>query len=127
MTTPNENTPKLDNQALHLDYYPHWLDSLADDVILQGAVFNGELRGADDVGQMLSFARSRYAFRTAASRQARGLLGGLPLPHPRHRGLPSERRRDLQLVVVYFNDAGQTSQLVMNTGRSRPPCCSRRC
>jgi len=58
MTTSNETTRELDNQAPHLDYYPHWLDNLADDVILQGAVFNGELRGAEQVGKMLSFARS---------------------------------------------------------------------
>jgi hypothetical protein len=58
MTTPNETPRKLDNQARHLDYYPHWSDNLADDVILQGAVFNGEVRGADQVGKMLSFARS---------------------------------------------------------------------
>jgi len=44
MTTPDETARKLDNQAPHLTYYPHWLDNLADDVILQGAVFNGELR-----------------------------------------------------------------------------------
>ena len=62
MTTPNETTHKFDNQATHLDYYPQWLDRLADDVILQGAVFNGELRGAEQVGKMLSFARSLYAF-----------------------------------------------------------------
>ena len=49
MTTPNETTRKLKNQAPHLDYYPHWLDNLADDVILQGAVFNGELRGAEQL------------------------------------------------------------------------------
>src|ERR1700761_6273559 len=61
MTTPNGTTRKLDNQAPHLDYYPHWLDNLADDVILQGAVFNGELRGMEQVGRMLSFARSLSA------------------------------------------------------------------
>ena len=62
MTTPNETTHKFDNQAQHLDYYPNWLDNLADDVILQGVVFNGEVRGAEQVGKMLSFARSLYAF-----------------------------------------------------------------
>jgi hypothetical protein len=44
MTTSHEFTRKLENQATHLDYYPHWLDNLADDVILQGAVFNGDYR-----------------------------------------------------------------------------------
>ena len=46
MTTSDEDARKLENQAPHLNYYPHWLDNLASDVILQGAVFNGELRGA---------------------------------------------------------------------------------
>jgi hypothetical protein len=60
MTASNENTRKLENQAPHLNYYPHWLDNLARDVILQGAVFNGQLRGAEQVGKMLSFARSAH-------------------------------------------------------------------
>jgi hypothetical protein len=45
MTEPSQITRKLENQAQHLTYYPHWLDNLADDLILQGAVSNGELRG----------------------------------------------------------------------------------
>jgi hypothetical protein len=55
MTTSNELTRKLENQASHLTYYPHWLDNLADDVILQGAVFNGELRGAEQAPEDAEF------------------------------------------------------------------------
>ena len=62
MVEPKQSTHQLENQARHLNYYPHWLDNLADDVILQGAVFNGELLGAQQVGRMLGFARSLYAF-----------------------------------------------------------------
>jgi hypothetical protein len=116
MTTPDKFSRKLDNQATHLDYYPHWLDNLADDVILQGAVFNGELRGADNVGKMLSFARSLYAFQDF---RFYGMRGDLFLEdyRSRIRGTEAYHPAGVEIynfVVVYFNDAGQTSQLVMN-------------
>jgi hypothetical protein len=116
MTRPNENTRKLENQAQHLDYYPHWLDKLADDVILQGAVFNGELHGAQQVGKMLSFARSLYAFQDF---RFYGMRGDLFLEdyRSRIRGTEAYHPGGVEIynfVVVYFNDAGETSQLVMN-------------
>ncbi|MGN6338810.1 hypothetical protein [Mycobacterium sp.] len=115
-TTRDETTHKLDNQAPHLDYYPHWLDNLADDVILQGAVFNGELRGAIQIGKMLSFARSLYAFQDF---RFYGMRGDLWLEDYRSRIRGSEVYHPggveiYNFVVVYFNDAGETSQLVMN-------------
>ncbi len=118
MTTSDENTRKLENQAQHLDYYPHWLDNLADDVILQGAVFNGELRGAEQVGKMLSFARSLYAFQDF---RFYGQHGDLFLEDYRSRIRGSEAYHPAgveiyNFVVVYFNDAGETSQL-----RHEPP------
>src|SRR5215468_1125899 len=114
--TPKEADHALDNQASHLDYYPHWLDNLADDVILQGAVFNGELRGADHVGKMLSFARSLYAFQDF---RFYGMRGDLFLEdyRSRIRGTEAYHPTGVEIynfVVVYFNDAGETSQLVMN-------------
>lgn len=116
MTMPNDTSRKLDNQAPHLDYYPHWLDNLADDVVLQGAVFNGELRGADDVGTMLSFARSLYAFQDF---RFYGMRGDLFLEdyRSRIRGTEAYHPAGVEIynfVVVYFNDKGETSQLVMN-------------
>lgn len=114
MTTPDEH--KLENQATHLTYYPHWLDNLADDVILQGAVFNGELRGAEQVGKMLSFARSLYAFQDF---RFYGQRGELFLEDYRStiRGTEALRPGGVEIynfVVVYFNEAGETSHLVMN-------------
>jgi hypothetical protein len=107
---------RLDNQAPHLNYYPHWLDNLADDVILQGAVFNGELRGAGEVGKMLSFARSLYAFQDF---RFYGMRGDLFLEdyRSRIRGTEAYHPDGVEIynfVVVYFNDKGETSQLVMN-------------
>ena len=116
MTTSDEITRKIENQAPHLDYYPHWLDNLADDVILQGAVFNGELRGAERVGKVLSFARSLYAFQDF---RFYGMRGDLFLEDYRSRirgteAYPPGGVEIYNFVVVYFNDAGETSQLVMN-------------
>lgn len=116
MTTSDEPNRKLENQAPHLTYYPHWLDNLADDVILQGTVFNGELRGAEQVGKMLSFARSLYAFQDF---RFYGQRGELFLEDYRStiRGTETLRPGGVEIynfVVVYFNDAGETSQLVMN-------------
>jgi len=116
MTTPDATTRKLDNKAPHLDYYPHWLDNLAEDVILQGAVFNGELRGAANVGKMLSFARSLYAFQDF---RFYGMHGDLFLEdyRSRIRGTEAYHPSGVEIynfVVVYFNDEGETSQLVMN-------------
>jgi hypothetical protein len=114
--TPKNTDHALDNQAPHLTYYPHWLDNLADDVILQGAVFNGELRGAEQVGKMLSFARSLYAFQDF---RFYGMRGDLFLEDYKSRIRGSEAHRPggveiYNFVVVYFNEAGETSQLVMN-------------
>ena len=44
------------------DYYPPWLDNLADDVTLEAGVFNGTIRGAKDVLAVLSYARTLYEF-----------------------------------------------------------------
>ena len=115
MTASKGLTRKLENQATHLDYYPHWLDNLADGVVLQGAVFNGELRDAERVGKMLSFARSLYAFHF----RLHGMRGDLFLEDYRSRIRGSEAYHPsgveiYNFVVVYFNDAGETSQLVMN-------------
>src|ERR1700723_1362450 len=116
MVEPKQSTHRLENQAQHLNYYPHWLDSLADEVILQGAVFNGELRGAQQVGKMLSFARSLYAFQEF---RFYGMRGDLFLEdyRSRIRGTEAYHPPGVEIynfVVVYFNDAGETSQLVMN-------------
>ena len=116
MTSSSKTTRKLENQAPHLDYYPVWLDNLADDVILQGAVFNGELRGAQQVGKMLSFARSLYALQDFRFYGKRGELF-LEDYRSRIRGSEAYHPSGVEIynfVVVYFNDKGETSQLVMN-------------
>ena len=48
MAAPNRN---LENQAQHLDYYPHWLDNLADDVTIESSVLTGIAEGRTRSGQ----------------------------------------------------------------------------
>ncbi|MGW7243000.1 hypothetical protein [Streptomyces sp. NPDC054804] len=104
------------NQAPHLDYYPEWLDNLAGDVILQGNFANGEVLGKEKVGKLLGFARSNYAFQDF---RFFGKRGELFLEDYRStiRGSEIYRPGGIEIynfVVVYFNEAGETSQLVMN-------------
>jgi len=44
------------------DYYPTWLDNLADDVTVEGAAMDGAVQGAEDVRSLLVYARTLYDF-----------------------------------------------------------------
>jgi hypothetical protein len=44
------------------DYYPWWLDNLADDVTLEGGAMNGTARGAEAVRSIVVQARELYEF-----------------------------------------------------------------
>ena len=50
----------LDNTNGATDYYPQWLDNLADDVTLEGAAMNGTARGAETVRSIVLYARTLY-------------------------------------------------------------------
>jgi hypothetical protein len=42
------------------DYYPVWLNNLADDVTLEGSLMNGAVRGPDSVHEIIKFIRTLY-------------------------------------------------------------------
>jgi hypothetical protein len=42
------------------DYFPVWLNCMADDVTLEGALMNGAVRGPDAVRTILGFIRTLY-------------------------------------------------------------------
>jgi hypothetical protein len=42
------------------EYYPKWLDNLANDVTLEAAAMDGAAHGAEDVGAILVVARQQY-------------------------------------------------------------------
>ena len=44
------------------DYYPEWLDNLADDVTLEAPAMNGTARGAEAVRAIVVQARKLYEF-----------------------------------------------------------------
>ena len=90
-------------------YYPLWLDNLADDVTLEAAAMDGTARGAEDVRSILVIARPQYehqefnyagpcgenSFLEDYSSSVRGMLTGV-------------------VVLITFNAAGQTEQVVVN-------------
>ena len=50
----------LDNTNGTTDYYPQWLDNLADDATLEGAAMDGTARGAETVRSIVLYARTLY-------------------------------------------------------------------
>ena len=44
------------------DYYPEWLDNLADDVTLEGSAMDGFIQGAETVRTVLVYIRSLYDY-----------------------------------------------------------------
>ncbi|WP_405829921.1 hypothetical protein [Streptomyces sp. NBC_01176] len=91
------------------DYYPFWLDNLADDVTMEGSVLNGVVRGAEDVRTVLSYARTLYEHQDFIYIGGYGendfvedytsTVAGEPIAN---------------IAVVYRNAAGQTQHLVVN-------------
>ena len=51
-----------DPSSRFTDYYPAWLDNLADDVTLDGSMLDGAVQGADAVRAVVSTIRSLYEF-----------------------------------------------------------------
>ena len=44
------------------DYYPSWLDNLADDVTLDGSMLDGVVQGKEDVRTVVTTIRSLYEY-----------------------------------------------------------------
>ena len=49
-----------DPAARFANYYPAWVDNLADDVTLEGSMLDGAVQGADAVRALIGGARSLY-------------------------------------------------------------------
>ena len=49
------------------DYRPEWLDSLADDVTIEGSVLTGIAEGPEAIRAILGFARTLYDYRSSTS------------------------------------------------------------
>jgi hypothetical protein len=91
------------------EYYPQWLDNLADDVTFEAAAMDGTAHGAADVRSIVVIAKELYENQQFSYAGHCGDNGFLELYTTDVRGVPTR-----VVVVVSFNDAGQTQQIVVN-------------
>jgi hypothetical protein len=90
-------------------YYPVWLDNLADNVTLEAAAMNGTAHGPEDVRSIVVKAREVYddqEFRFA------GPLGDYGFVEDYTTSIRGVRTN--VIVLVTYNAAGQTRQVVVN-------------
>jgi ABC-type arginine transport system permease subunit len=90
-------------------YYPQWLDNLADDVTLEAAAMEGAAQGAKDVGAILVAARRQYENQVFSYAGPCGDHGFLEEYTTEVRGVPTR-----VVVLVTYNAAGQTQRVVVN-------------
>jgi hypothetical protein len=91
------------------DYYPAWLDSLADDVTLEGSAMDGFVRGAEAVRTVLVAIRSLYDYQEFNSVGPYGENGWIEDYTAGARGEPIGN-----VTLVTRNPAGQAQHIVGN-------------
>jgi hypothetical protein len=91
------------------DYYPEWLDHLADDVTVEGSVLNGVISGAEAVRAVLSAARTLYEYQEFNYAGPYGDHGFLEDYSSRVQGQPIG-----SVVTVTSNAAGQAQHIVVS-------------
>ena len=91
------------------DYYPAWLDNLAEDVTLEGSVMDGFVQGAEVVRTVLVHIRSLYDYQEFHSTGSYGDNGWLEDYTAGVRGEPIRN-----LTVVIRDAAGQAQHIVGN-------------
>jgi hypothetical protein len=92
-----------------LDYRPDWLDNLADDVTIEGSVLTGIAEGPEAIRAILGFARTLYDYQEFNYVGPYGDHGFVEDYTSMVRGEPIG-----SVVVVRFNEAGQTARIVVN-------------
>jgi hypothetical protein len=105
MTSPTRG----DAAEKRTDYYPWWLDKLADDVTGEGAAMQGILHGADAVRKLVMDARELYQHQEFAFTGDYGDKGFLEEYTCQIQGEPTS-----VVVTVTRNAAGQAQRLVVN-------------
>jgi hypothetical protein len=91
------------------DYYPTWLDHLADEVTLEGSMMDGFVQGADGVRTVLVYIRSLYDYQRFNYVGPYGDNGWIEDYTAGVRGEPIAN-----YTVVIRNAAGQTQHVVGN-------------
>ena len=100
------------------DYHPVWLDSLADDVTIEGSAMNGVVQGAEAVRSIVTCIRTLYDDQEFNFACPYGENGFLEDYTARVRG-----EQIGNVVLVTRNAAGQAQRIVANY-RPGPRCCS---
>jgi hypothetical protein len=91
------------------DYYPSWLDNLADDVTIEGSAMDGAVRGAEAVRTILVAIRTLYECQEFNFVGPVGDNGILEDYTAQVRGEPISC-----VVLVTRNAAGQAQHIVAN-------------
>jgi hypothetical protein len=91
------------------DYYPAWLDNLADDVTLEGAAMNGAAHGAEAVHSIVTYARTLYEHQVFTFTGSYGEDGFLEEYTTPIKGEPTG-----VVVRVTFNPGGEAQHLVVS-------------
>ena len=91
------------------DYYPKWLDGLAEDATLEGSMLDGVVQGANDVRSVVAAIRSLY------NRQEHTFAGPSGNGDFLEEYVAEVRGEPLGCVVlVSYNDAGKAQRVVAN-------------
>ena len=98
-----------DSASKFTNYYPWWLDNLADDVTGEGAAIEGTLHGAEDVRRLVIDARALYKHQEFHFTGDYGDKGFLEEYTCLIQGAPTR-----VVVTVTRNDAGKAQHLVVN-------------
>src|SRR5262249_48829610 len=91
------------------EYFPAWINNLADDVTLEGSAMKGAIQGAEAVRTVVLYLRSLYERQEFNFAGPYGEAGCLEHYTARVRGEPLGN-----VVLVSRNTAGQTQHVVAN-------------
>ena len=91
------------------DYYPAWLDNMADDITVEGSAMDGAVQGADAVRTILVTIRSLYDSQNFNFVGPFGEDGLLEDYTAQVRGEPVSC-----VVLITKNEAGQAQRIVAN-------------
>lgn len=103
------STERNDPAPKRTDYYPWWLDNIADDVTGEGAAIEGTIHGAEDVRRLVLDARALYEDHEFQFTGDYGENGFLEEYTCLIQGAPTSA-----VVTVHRNVAGKAQHLVVN-------------
>ena len=104
-----KSTRSSDSAGKLTNYYPWWLDNLADDVTGEGAAIEGTLRGAEEVRRLVLDARELYEQHEFQFTGNYGDKGFIEEYTCLIKGAPTSA-----VVTVTRNAAGKAQHIVVN-------------